>query len=427
MPAESMPTNSPDLATSRSTQTSAPATGGLDAVLRTLAGAAALLLGPLAAVAPRGLPVWAILVLLLSLAGLARRGAFGRILRLTPPVAAVAAFLALALASSLWSPSARAAATVAEIGYIALAALAGGAWIAGLPAAELRRLAKLFLAGGLAGGLLFAAEAALDFPLNRWWNGVPDDQLPNLLNGNVPKRTAALLCLMVWPAALAVDRFGRRALALLVPVSYALACLPLTSRSAMLGIAAGLVTLAAARASARWTRRLFAAAVTAAFLLVVPAALLFSGPLDLDHSGLLFRSAQHRVEIWGHAAERALRTPVFGQGIDASRSLPPEGAVSEFSPIGDSLLPLHPHNAFLQVWLETGAVGAALALAVLLMLLAATARLDRHAQPFALALFAAALAMGSTAYGIWQPWWMSGFLAAALMLRLAARIGEQTR
>ncbi|WP_244442662.1 O-antigen ligase family protein [Azospirillum lipoferum] len=422
-----MPANSPDLATPRTAPTSAPAAGGLDAMLRTLAGAAALLLGPLAAVAPRGLPVWAILVLLLSLAGLAQRGAFGRILRLTPPVAAVTAFLALALASSLWSPSARAAATVGEIGYIALGALAGGAWIAGMPAAELRRLAKLFLAGGLAGGLLFAVEAALDFPLNRWWNGVPDDQLPNLLNGNVPKRTAALLCLLVWPAALAVDRFGRRALAMLVPVGYALACLPLTSRSAMLGIAAGLVTLAAARASARWTRRLFAAAVSAAFLLVLPAALLFSGPLDLDHSPLLFRSAQHRVEIWGHAAERALRTPVFGQGIDASRSLPPEGAVSEFSPIGDSLLPLHPHNAFLQVWLETGAVGAALALAVLLMLLAATARLDRHAQPFALALFAAALAMGSTAYGIWQPWWMSGFLAAALMLRLAARIGEQTR
>ncbi|KAA0582463.1 O-antigen ligase family protein [Azospirillum sp. B21] len=396
-------------------------------MLRALAGAAALLLGPLAAVAPRGLPVWAILVLALSLAGLARQGALGRILRLTPAVAAVAAFLALALASSLWSPSDRAAATVGEIGYIALGALAGGAWIAGLPGPEVRRLAGLFLAGGLAGGLLFAVEAALDFPLNRWWNGVPDDQLPNLLNGNVPKRTAALLCLLVWPAALAMDRFGRRALALLMPVGYALACLPLTSRSAMLGIAAGLVTLAAARVSARWTRRLFATAVTAAFLLVLPAALLFSGPLDLDHSGLLFRSAQHRVEIWGHAAERTLRTPVFGQGIDASRSLPPEGTVSEFSPIGDSLLPLHPHNAFLQVWLETGAVGAALAMAVLLMLLAATARLDDRAQPFALALFAAALAMGSTAYGIWQPWWMSGFLAAALMLQLAARIGEKTR
>ncbi|WP_247883618.1 O-antigen ligase family protein [Azospirillum sp. B21] len=421
-----MPANSPDLATPRSAPTSAPA-AGIDVVLRALAGAAALLLGPLAAVAPRGLPVWAILVLALSLAGLARQGALGRILRLTPAVAAVAAFLALALASSLWSPSDRAAATVGEIGYIALGALAGGAWIAGLPGPEVRRLAGLFLAGGLAGGLLFAVEAALDFPLNRWWNGVPDDQLPNLLNGNVPKRTAALLCLLVWPAALAMDRFGRRALALLMPVGYALACLPLTSRSAMLGIAAGLVTLAAARVSARWTRRLFATAVTAAFLLVLPAALLFSGPLDLDHSGLLFRSAQHRVEIWGHAAERTLRTPVFGQGIDASRSLPPEGTVSEFSPIGDSLLPLHPHNAFLQVWLETGAVGAALAMAVLLMLLAATARLDDRAQPFALALFAAALAMGSTAYGIWQPWWMSGFLAAALMLQLAARIGEKTR
>lgn len=425
---EFMPVESLDATASRPVPPSPappPAGSGVDAALRGLAGAAALMLGPLAALAPRGLPVWAILVLLLSLTGLARRGAFGRILRLTPAVAAVGAFLLLALVSSLWSPSDRALETVLEIGYIALGALAGGAWIAGMPAAEARRLGGLFLAGGLAGGLLFAVEAALDFPLNRWWNSVPDDQLPNLLNGNVPKRTAALLCLLVWPAALAVDRFGRRTLALLVPVGYALACLPLTSRSAMLGIAAGLVTLAAARASALWTRRLFAAAVTAAFLLVLPAALLFAGPLDLAHSPLLFRSAQHRVEIWGHAADRALRTPVFGQGIDASRSLPPEGAVSEFSPIGDSLLPLHPHNAFLQVWLETGAVGAALALAVMLLLLAATSGLDRRDQPFALALFATAMAMGSTAYGIWQPWWMAGFLSAALMLRLATRIGAR--
>ena len=36
-----------------------------------------------------------------------------------------------------------------------------------------------------------------------------------------------------------------------------------------------------------------------------------------------------------------------------------------------------------------------------------------------------AVIMGSTAYGIWQPWWMAGFLSAALMLRLATRIGAR--
>ncbi|PWC37497.1 ligase [Azospirillum sp. TSO35-2] len=393
--------------------------------MRLLSGAAALALGPLAALAPRGLPIWAIAFTLLALAGLARGHALGRLARSRTPILVVVAFLLVALLSCLWSPSDRALATVAEIGYIALGALAGGAWVATLPAADARRLAVLFLGGGLAGVAVFAVEAALDFPLNRWWNAVPDDHLPNLLNGNVPKRTAALLCLLVWPAALAVDRFGHRLIALLVPVGYALVCLPLTSRSAMLGIAVGLVTLAAARRCARWTRRVIGAVVTAAFLLVLPGALLIAGRLDLDHAHWLFRSAQHRVEIWGHAATRALQTPWFGQGIDSSRALPPEGAVSDFAPIGDSLLPLHPHNAFLQVWLETGAAGAMLALAAMLLLLAGTARLSRHDQPFALALYATALAMGSTAYGIWQAWWMAGFLAAALMLRLATRIAGQ--
>ncbi|MBP2297729.1 O-antigen ligase family protein [Azospirillum picis] len=403
--------------------TASPVAAWLDGGHRILSGVAALLLGPLAALAPRGLPLWVVAVLLLALAGLARQGRLGTLLRPGPALPAGAAFVLLALASCLWSPSDRSLATVGEIGYVALAALAGSAWLAGLPAAEARRTAALFLAGGLAGGLLFAYEAARDFPLNRWWNAVPDEQLPNLLDGNVPKRTAALLCLLVWPAALTVHRFGRRGLALLVPVAYGLACLPLTSRSAMLGIAVGLATLAAARTSLRWTRRVIGTAITAAFLLVLPTALLLAGRLDLDHAHWLFRSAQHRVEIWGHAATRALEAPLLGQGIDSSRSLAPQGAVSEFVPLGDSLLPLHPHNAFLQVWLETGAVGAALALALMLMLLAATARLERRDQPFALALYATSLAMGSTAYGIWQVWWMGGFLAAALMLRLATRIG----
>ena len=66
-------------------------------------------------------------------------------------------------------------------------------------------------------------------------------------------------------------------------------------------------------------------------------------------------------------------------------------------------------------------LGAALALAAALLLLLGTGRMERRMQPFALALFASGLAMASTAYGIWQAWWMGGMLASGLMLRLAAR------
>lgn len=394
-----------------------------DSILGGLAGLAALLLGPLVALAPRGLPVWAILVAVIALAGLVRRDALGRLQRALPGTAVVLAFLLLAAVSVTWSPSSRAGLTVVEIGYIALGALTGGAWLSSLPGVEARRLSTLFLAGVVVGVVLFMAEAALDFPLNRWWNHVPAD-FP-IAESNVPKRTAALLCLLVWPAAMVLDRGGRKGVALLLPIAYGAACLLLTSRSAMLGIAVGVVVFAVACWSPRLVRGALGTALTLAFASVLPVVLLLDRVLNLDAAPWLFRSAQHRVEIWGMAAERALTTPVFGQGIDASRALMPDGEVSRFGTITDSLLPLHPHNAFLQVWLELGGAGAALALAAAILLLLGTGRMERRQQPFALALFASGLAMVSTAYGIWQAWWMAGILAAGLMLRLAARAPAQ--
>ena len=390
-----------------------------DSILATVTGLSLLLLGPLAAMAPRGLPVWANLVTVIALVGLVRRDALGRLQRTLPGTAVVVAFLLLAAVSVVWSPSPRAGVTVVEIAYIALAALAGGAWLSSLPGVEARRLVRLFLIGVLFGIALFTVEAALDFPLHRWWNHVPPD-VP-IAESNVPKRTAALLCLLVWPASMALDRAGLRPAALLLPLGYGAACLLLTSRSAMLGIGVGVAAFALAVWSPRVVRAALGTALAAAFAGVVPLVLLLDRVLNLDAAEWLFRSARHRVEIWGMAAERALTTPFLGQGIDASRALVPEGEVSQFGSIADSLLPLHPHNAFLQIWLELGGLGAVLALAAALLLLFGTARMERREQPFALALFAAGLAMVSTAYGIWQAWWMAGILSSGLMLRLAAR------
>lgn len=390
-----------------------------DRILSAVAGGAAFLLGPLAALVPRGMPLWAILVTLIALAGLTRRGALGRLRRALPGTAVVLAFLLLAAVSLAWSPSPRAAATVGEIGYVALGALAAGAWISSLPGVEARRLSGLFVAGVVAGLAVFAVEGVFDFPLHRWWNGV--SAVSPVSASNVPKRSAVLLSLLVWPAALVLDRAGRRPAALALVAVYATACLLATSRSAMLGLAIGGVALVAALWSSRAVRGALAAVLVAAFTGVLPAALALDRLLDLDSAPWLFTSARHRVEIWGMAADRALTTPLFGQGIDSSRALAPMGEVSRFVPQTETLLPLHPHNAFLQVWLELGAAGAALALAVSLLLLAGTARLDERDQPVALALFAGGLAMVSTAYGIWQAWWMAGILAAGLMLRLAVR------
>ena len=84
-----------------------------------------------------------------------------------------------------------------------------------------------------------------------------------------------------------------------------------------------------------------------------------------------------RVAIWRFTTERVVERPWLGWGMDASRMWP-------------GVIPLHPHNAALQVWLELGVVGAACA-----------------------AVAIAYLTIGALSFGVWQEWWLGlGVLAA---------------
>ncbi len=394
--------------------------GSTSSVGRGAAAIAAVALAsliPLAVLAPRGMPVWTIVLTLAAGALLLCRDGFAA-LRPGCGFAVGAGFVGFAALSALWSPSSRAGLTALEIGYVAFGAWTVGRWISGLRSAEAARLGRLFLAGLAVGAVLLAINILFKYPLVRWWNVVPDEL--NLAATNVPKRTAALLALLVWPAAaltssLWAGRWARRA-ELAVPLAYAAASIATGSRSAQAGMAAGLAVWCLGRVSAGTTRRALVAALVAAFVVAPPLA------SHLGDGSWLFDSAQHRLEIWARTSARVPDAPLFGHGVDASRALQPRpGETSRFETLTSSLLPLHPHNAFLQLWLELGAVGGALAVAAAVGVLGIVRRLPGGFHPPALALFATGLVMANTAYGLWQAWWMSGYLASGLMMALAVR------
>ncbi|MGE0533281.1 MAG: O-antigen ligase domain-containing protein, partial [Hyphomonadaceae bacterium] len=85
------------------------------------------------------------------------------------------------------------------------------------------------------------------------------------------------------------------------------------------------------------------------------------------------------------------------------------------------LLPLHPHNLSLQLWLETGVIGAALVAAALIWGAVRSAR--RSLARVDAAALAGALAAGALiahfSYGAWQEWWVATIIGAAgLLMRL---------
>lgn len=108
-------------------------------------------------------------------------------------------------------------------------------------------------------------------------------------------------------------------------------------------------------------------------------------------------SWDHRLNIWAFAANQVLHHALRGWGIDASRTF------------GDAI-PLHTHNAAMQLWLELGAVGAALAAAffawVLYRIVGWTEQ-NRRDGAMAAAAAVSYLVIGGLSFGVWQEWWLA--------------------
>jgi exopolysaccharide production protein ExoQ len=134
-------------------------------------------------------------------------------------------------------------------------------------------------------------------------------------------------------------------------------------------------------------------------------------------------SAGHRLLIWSFTGERIAERPVLGWGLDAARAIP--GGKDEIRP-AQTRLPLHPHDAALQLWLELGAPGATLFALVLglLWLRLAEAPWPRLYAAAAGGSLAAGSAVAFAGWGIWQEWWLGtlglALFAIIVMARAAA-------
>jgi O-antigen ligase len=227
------------------------------------------------------------------------------------------------------------------------------------------------------------------------------------------------VCVIVlgfWPIAgllLHQRRRGLSAAGLFVVIGV-LVWLPAGAAAA--SFVAGLVVFAAVAWAGKAPIRLVGGSAAA---LIVAAPLLVGSLQAMGSGQALFDSIppswQHRMYIWEFAAERIAERPLTGWGFDASRRIPGGNAPV---PVGSEVMPLHPHNAALQIWMELGLPGAMAAAALVWFLSEAIVRkrqpgYDQAASAAALTVY---LVIAATAYGVWQYWWHAAawFLAAAL-------------
>lgn len=138
------------------------------------------------------------------------------------------------------------------------------------------------------------------------------------------------------------------------------------------------------------------------------------------HGLLAAASIPHRMQLWDFVASEALKNPLYGHGIEATRFLKSDHWMSLLQ--ADNML--HPHNAVLQLWVEFGVIGVTLGCALFLTVLARVWRLPVLERRVGLGLLIGVLAVMATGYGLWQSWQIGLILAIFAVMALASRAGR---
>lgn len=390
-------------------------------ILQSLFCAFCLVLPSVFVIAPKGtVPV----MLAMALATFLSRWAGGKPIRIEakPLALSLAPLLLWATLASLWSFDVGQALVLALRLAVLLAA---GFWLIScalsLSDQDRRRIVHWLIAGFAVAMAWIIVEAHFGHPLGRTleWLGLGRQVTEARFN-----RGSTYLAILVWPLTTALWQGRSGAWALLLPGALLLLFLPLASLSALLSLAAALLFLAFAAILPRASRWCLTAGVVVSLLAIPPMT------AAIDRSSLeVFDpraySSIHRLHIWSFTGDRILERPVAGWGFNASRDMP-KGTAEGFKLDDKQVIPLHPHNAALQLWLELGLVGAGLALVPLLLLLSKIARLGPIDRAFGQAMFVGGYSISSVSYGLWQNQWVAALLACGIVF-LLCRKGEVPR
>lgn len=387
---------------------------------------AALVAPPLAVIAPHGMVVeLSILGFLCAILSVQQGGwRWG----LDRPTLWMGAFVLWAGISLLWTPDPGFACKT-EIKVLALA-ICGRFGVAMAP----RGQGKL-TETGLVIGIVLAVVILFAEVLSK--NGI-SDLISRLNTGHnmhyaaksILSRGQVFLVLMLWPLALMGLR--RRSIFIIgLTVVSAVVLASGESLACRLALGAGgllfVVTAFWARV-ALWAMRLGFVAL----LVGLPfAASRLPHPPDsfLSHPYLPL-SAHHRLAIWQFAGEVIMQDMMTGVGMDASRVLPggdvevlyehhvPSSGWVDASITGPRM-PLHPHNAILQWWLELGLPGAVLfGIGGLWLIGRIVALPDVPGRASAAAMLASGLVFACVSFGFWQSWWMASLWIACMVYRV---------
>jgi len=355
--------------------------------------------------------------------------------------------MALATASSLWSIDRNL--TVAAILPISALMAAGLVLVAGAPRMDASgyRLEKMILAGFAFALVVFLFESVTENWLTRTARGLDWEILINDFAGNfgtdpLLKNGTVILSLLYWPLAATLLRRGRWPAAIIAWTLLFYLAIDYSAETAALSLIVGAII----SGLAAWRAKLVTGALAIIFAVGVLAAPIAAdrllAPINQSNVGKITQYPQipfsiaNRLLTWKFVETRIWERPWAGWGFRSSRAIPggnekfaieivnPE--TKSISRVLDFNIPLHPHNQWLQIWLELG-VGGALIVALFGAGFIYRARRLNLSKSFAATLpglITSVLIFASASFGAWQNWWIATVFLAIAFHRALASQGE---
>ena len=242
---------------------------------------------------------------------------------------------------------------------------------------------------------------------------------------NALNRNASVIVIFMWPWTFAIlNTLGRYAAILFVATSSVMLALLAPSAPLIALISAAILFLIT------WHSPLLGkVTLTSIYLLPILAvpylSILMPHAIAILSEHLPNPTAMvHRFMIWQFSAESILQKPLMGWGLDTARILPGGGQEitigtthTEGTAIVGEALPLHPHNAIIQIWLELGLVGLILFSALFFVLVIAIPNRKKGGAACAMSasVLTAGLMVSQLGFGFWQGWWLATLGVAAVL------------
>lgn len=291
------------------------------------------------------------------------------------------------------------------------------------------RLGQAFMMSLAAGMIILSFEGVSDgllrstLPPN---DGTRDDARDIIALG----RGVTALAPALFPAAAIAMRQSSRRAALFILTLGAVAAFTNDVLANVVAIGAG---LAAAMLAIKWQTFTLRTAGWGAIALLVLSPIAVFIPVDAIYAQIdksvtpemaaAMSSSLHRLAIWKASAAEAFTCLPFGCGADYARIWHETAPMIDVpgAPVLQSVIPNHPHNVFLQIWLELGIPGVVAAAGFIYFGLAALLRatLSKAVGAAAVGAFVAIIVSIMVEGSLWQVWRLAAMALAASGVALA--------